>query len=87
MRILFHKNYLKHYRKRILPNKKLDKRLENRLELFMKDPSNPLLEDHRLTGDKKEYRAFSITGDYRVVYKKFDDTVVLYDVGTHNQVY
>lgn len=53
----------------------------------MKDPSNPLLEDHRLTGDKKEYRAFSITGDYRVVYKKFDDTVVLYDVGTHNQVY
>lgn len=87
MKILFHKNYLKHYKKRILPNKNLDERLETRVELFIKDPINPILDDHRLTGDKKEYRSFSITGDYRVVYKKFDDTVVFYDVGTHNQVY
>ena len=87
MRILFHKNYLKHYKKRIQPNKNLDKRLESRIELFMNDPNNPILGDHRLTGDKKQYRAFSITGDYRVVYKKFDDTVIFYDVGTHPQVY
>ncbi len=87
MTILFHKTYLKHYKKRVLPNKNLDERLESRLKLFIKDPSDPVLEDHRLTGKKKEYRAFSVTGDYRVVYKKFDDTIVLYDVGTHNQVY
>lgn len=87
MKVLFHKNYLKHYKKRIQRNKKLDQQLEARLKLFFEDPTNPLLDDHRLTGDKKEYRAISVTGDYRVVYKKIDDTIILYDVGTHNQVY
>lgn len=62
-------------------------RLESRIELFLKNPSNPVLADHKLTGDKKEYRAFSITGDYRVVYKKIDDMIIFYDVGTHNRVY
>ena len=87
MRILYHKNYLKNYKRRILPNRKLDEKLEKRLELFFNDSGHPLLKDHRLVGEKKNYRAFAITGDYRVVYKKFDDSILFYDIGTHNQVY
>lgn len=87
MRILYHKNFLKSYTKRIGPNKKLDMQFEARLELFLKDPKNPILKDHKLTGEKRDRRAFSVTGDIRVVYKKFDDSVLFYDIGSHSQVY
>lgn len=87
MKTLYHKNFLKNYRKRIDPNKKLSSQFETRFDQFLKDPKNPVLKDHQLKGEKKEYRAFSITGDVRVVYKKFDDSVLFYDIGTHNQVY
>ena len=87
MKILYHRNFRKHYRQRILPNKKLDVQFKKRFELFIEDPTHPFLKDHRLVGKKREYRAFCVTGDIRVVYKKEDGTIFLYDIGTHNQVY
>lgn len=54
---------------------------------FFQNPSSPLLQDHSLAGDLEGYRAFSVTGDYRVVYFKEEVTFHLYDIGTHNQVY
>jgi len=58
------------------------------MRLFSKDGGNTLLKDHRLTGSKNDMRAFSVTGDVRLVYKKIDkNTILLMDVGTHNQVY
>lgn len=87
MEIYHHKKFLKNYRLRILPNPKLDSKFQERLELFVKDSSNPLLKDHQLIGDKSDYRAFSLTGDIRVVYKKSEDQILLHDIGTHNQVY
>ena len=87
MKILYHKNFLKNYRKRIDPNKKLGSKFQNRFDKFLKDPKSPVLKDHQLIGKKKEYRAFSVTGDTRVVYKKFDNTILLCDIGSHNQVY
>ena len=87
MEIKFRKEFVKNYRKRILPYKKLDLAFENRLELFKDSPNSPLLRDHKLTGEMKEYRAFWITGDVRVVYKMEKDRIILFDIGSHNQVY
>lgn len=87
MKILFHKNFLKNYHKRIAFNQKLDSHFKERFAIFQSNSKNSLLKDHRLTGKKKEYRAFSITGDIRVVYKIYGDTILFYDIGTHNQVY
>ncbi len=37
---------------------------------------------------KIELRAFSVTGDIRIVYFEINDESVLFlDIGTHNQVY
>ncbi len=58
-----------------------------RLKIFQSNPQNPILRDHALTGTKIGKRAFSITGDYRVVYGKNSEAIVFYDIGTHNQVY
>lgn len=87
MKLLRHKNFRKNFKKRISHNKKLVKKFEERVSIFIKDPGNPLLKDHQLTGELKDYRAFWVGGDIRVVYKVKGDDLELYDIGSHNQVY
>lgn len=88
MKILRHKNFLRNYKKRIISNKKLNAQFKERFQLFLIDPNNPLLKDHQLIGRKQQYRSFSITGDIRVIYQFInEETILLYDIGTHNQVY
>ena len=87
MKIHFTKEFRKAYQKRIQSNVNLDKRFEARYDLFEEDPTNPVLKDHALTGKLDGQRAFSITGDIRVVYYIFEDTCYFIDIGTHNQVY
>lgn len=82
-----HPHFKRNYKKRIFHDNNLRKKTDERLRLFQQNPSSPLLGDHSLTGDMKGFRSFSITGDIRIVYYLKDDTVWLYDIGTHNQVY
>ena len=61
---------------------------EKRYALFITDRDERVLSDHALVGELQGYRAFSITGDIRVVYQLINETtVLLLDIGTHNQVY
>lgn len=87
MEFKYHKRFLKNYRKRIASNTKLIAQVEERLEKFKENSSNPVLMDHKLTGEMSEYRAFSVSGDLRIVYKIVEHEIWLYDIGSHNQVY
>lgn len=87
MKVKVHHQFRKNYQKRIASNNLLDKRFKERLHLRLKDPTNAILKDHQLVGKLKQYRSFSITGDIRVVYKIENDNLLLYNIGTHNQVY
>lgn len=87
MNIYVHPHFRKSYKKRILTNKKLINKVKERIALFSNDPAFSLLQDHQLTGDMKGFRAFSITRNIRVVYYREDDTIWLFDIGSHNQVY
>ncbi len=87
MQIKYHREFTKNYKKRIALNPKLVNQFRKQLEKFIQDFNNPILKDHKLIGEKSEYRAFSITGDVRVVYKIVDNEIWLYDIGSHNQVY
>lgn len=59
-----------------------------RLELFTKDETHPLLDNHPLRFEWKGYRSINITGDYRLIFKKETDTLVrLEEVGTHSELY
>ena len=82
-----HKVFKKNFKKRILPDPDLVVKFEERMSLLLSDPRNLILKDHALLGDKAGYRAFSVAGDIRVVYKIEGDTLRLYDIGSHNQVY
>lgn len=88
MEIKFHPRFKKSYKRRIAPNKKLALQTEERIILFKSNRKGPVLKDHGLSGAKKGLRAFSITGDIRIVYIPLsDEEVVFIDIGTHNQVY
>lgn len=67
MKIYPTKDFVKAYKKRIEPNTKLVSRFEERYDLFEENPDNPVLKNHLLSGKLQGHRAFSITGDIRVV--------------------
>lgn len=87
MKVLFHRQFKKSYKKRIAPHPKLVARFTERLTLFIENPVHPELQTHHLVGEKIRLMAFSITGDIRVVYRQEKDVVLFLDIGTHNQVY
>lgn len=88
MNIKFSAKFQKNYRKRVKPNLHLRAKYVERVEIFSVDQNNEILRDHKLGGKLRGCRAFSITGDFRVVYLKMSENEVIFlNVGTHNQVY
>jgi len=66
----------------------VQKALAERLRIFIEDPFNPLLHNHSLRGSLRNYHSINITGDYRLIYEKYDEhTVRLMDIGTHHELY
>lgn len=88
MKIKFYSRFRKAYKARIFPNKKLVRQTEKRIDLFKTDRRNSILKDHALVGAKRGLRAFSVSGDIRIVYLPItENEVVFLDIGSHNQVY
>ena len=85
MRIIFHKNFEKRYKK--LPNK-IKLKIKERNFLFIADPYNPLLNNHSLQGKYLGYRSLNVNGDIRIIYKLLDDNTALFsEIGTHSELY
>lgn len=87
MKVEFSHGFIKIYKKRFSNKPTIQKRFNERTRLFAQNPSSVLLKDHALSGKLKGYRAFSVTGDVRVVYHIHNKTAYFVDIGTHNQVY
>ncbi len=87
MKLIFSKGFLKKLNKRIAAYPKLRAKAKEKIDLFQQNPNNPQLHNHSLKGARKELHSFSVTGDLRIIYKVEGNTVVLLDIGTHNQVY
>ena len=88
MKIVLHPHFKKAYKKRIAPQDKLVSQTRERIAQFQENPHDPIVKDHALSGAKEGFRAFSVTGDIRIVYLPLqEDEVVFVDIGSHNQVY
>jgi addiction module RelE/StbE family toxin len=85
--IKYHKSFQRSFKKRVVGQSKLLQQFESRLKLFAAGKHGRPLDDHALTGTLAGKRAFSITGDVRVIYVELKDAIVLLDIGTHNQIY
>lgn len=87
MKVEFSHGFIKIFKKRFshLPN--IQEKFNERTRLFAQNPQNPILEDHALSGKLEGHKAFSVTGNIRVVYYEFENIAYFVDIGTHNQVY
>ncbi|MDO8522022.1 MAG: type II toxin-antitoxin system RelE/ParE family toxin [bacterium] len=76
-------------------NKKTDKlpkkirlALAERLRLFTQNPHDPILNNHKLHGERRHQRSINITGDWRLIFEQYDaNTVRLIDIDTHPNLY
>lgn len=80
-------DFIKIFKKRFSHRLNIQRRFDERVRLFVEDNLSQILEDHALSGKLQGYRAFSVTGDIRVVYYVSEGVAYLVDIGTHNQVY
>jgi addiction module RelE/StbE family toxin len=85
--IFYTKQFKKNYKKRFSHQIKIKQQISHRIELFIENRNSPQIRDHALVGTKNGERAFSITGDIRVIYYELEDKFVFIDIGTHSQVY
>lgn len=85
--IEFDKTFIKHYRSRIKAHPKLSAQYDMRFKLFCDGVRGTPINDHALGGRKLGLRAFSVSGDIRVIYHETEAAYIFLDVGTHNQVY
>ena len=85
MKVVFHKNFKQQYKKlRASEQRKCDERIA----LFMQNPSHPILNNHSLGGKLKEYQSINITGDIRALYEVVSEDVALFiTIDTHSNLY
>lgn len=86
-RIILSKDFRRNLAKRFGIGSKLEKTINERIEMFLHDRTNPILRDHHLLGRLAQYKSFSITGDIRIIYMEEEDRYIFMDIGTHNQLY
>lgn len=85
MKIILHKNFEKKYKKLKVPEKA---RFKDRRNIFLKDPYEPMLNNHALAGKYKGYRSINIGGDLRVIYRMVDkETAIFVTIDTHSNLY
>jgi addiction module RelE/StbE family toxin len=70
---------------------RIRQRFKQRILIFQKNPTEPLLNNHPLKDPYKGLRSINITNDYRAIYEEIlvGESIVAYFVlfGTHAQLY
>jgi addiction module RelE/StbE family toxin len=85
MQVGYHKNFKKRFRKL---SRKIQEKFEERLQLFVDDQLNPILNNHALSGEKYVgCRSIDVTGDVRAIFFLKDDVVIFLDIGSHSYLY
>lgn len=70
-------------------DKKIQLAFLERLDLFSKNPYHVQLNNHSLSGKYEGCRSINITGDWRAIFREFDNySLVSFEtLGTHSQLY
>jgi len=85
MKIIFHKNFEREYKKL---SEDIKSKVKEKNFLFMVDPYSLILNNHVLNGKYFGYRSFNVTGDIRIIYKLINkDTALFSEIGTHSKLY
>ena len=85
MRVRFHRNFDRSYRK--LPAT-IKNQFKKRLKVFLEDPFDPVLRNHALHGEWRQFRSINVTGDFRAGYRMLGNGVAEFvHIDTHGNLY
>ena len=86
MQIEYSKKFIKEFKK--CPPK-IKVAFKNKLKIFVNDPRNSILNNHKLSGKLKKYRSININADWRVIFQEMTKEKTMYFVviGTHSKLY
>jgi addiction module RelE/StbE family toxin len=88
LKIVWDQGFKRAYKKKIKNNDDLKKKFWSAVNTFSKNPFDPRVRTHKLTGKLKDLWAFSCSSDCRVIFKFLEkDEVLLIDIGSHAEVY
>ncbi len=80
------KIFKKHYKLRV--SKKDDVTFQNLLKkLLAQETLEAKYKDHKLQGKLKDFRECHIKNDLLLLYKIVNDSLILVDIGSHNQLF
>ena len=62
---------------------------KKRIAIFFNNRSDVVLNNHALIGIYKGYRSINITGDWRAIFREFENGEIVYFdfLGTHSKLY
>jgi addiction module RelE/StbE family toxin len=85
MQVDFNPRFVRQYHKL---SYKMQKQFDDRLVLFLENPTASLLRIHPLKGRMDGYWSMNVSGDVRAIYTYKGETIVVFMlIGTHSQLY
>lgn len=85
LKVVPSKKFLKSFHKK---DEKIRKQTTLRIRLLREDQYNPILNNHKLSGEYKGLSSINITGDYRLIFEYVNkDSILLIDIDTHSNLY
>ena len=85
MQIFFKRSFQHKYRGL---SHKLKEKFKERQELFTKEPNSRILNIHKLSGKYDGMWSINITGDYRAIFDKQENGVIIFiNIGTHSELF
>ena len=86
MQIEYSKKFIKEFKKCPL---KIKTSFKNRLKIFIDNPHNPILNNHKLNGKLKGYRSININTNWRAIFREITKEKIMFFVaiGTHSKLY
>ena len=68
-------------------HRELEVKINRTLELLSKDVFYPALKTHKLSGSLKMFYSANIDYQYRIVFVFDEKNVILFNIGSHDEVY
>lgn len=79
--------FKKQFRDFLIRHPELRETVEGKFFILEKNPRDPRLKTHKLSGALKGFLAASITSEYRIVFYFMENSIFLFAIGTHDEVY
>ncbi|MBI4087563.1 MAG: type II toxin-antitoxin system YafQ family toxin [Candidatus Liptonbacteria bacterium] len=87
VRLIASHRFKKHLGRFLKKHPELEADVEEKLKVLQKNPRDPRLRSHKLTGRMSNCFAIWITYEHRIILSFKESSIFLLAIGTHDEVY